>query len=51
MNGYLHILCVDARWHCFSLLLGRNDEAKKMYLEAEKMCREPDTKVYYNLGE
>ncbi|XP_025425724.1 Bardet-Biedl syndrome 4 protein homolog isoform X2 [Sipha flava] len=32
------------------LLLGRNDEAKKMYLEAEKMCREPDTKVYYNLG-
>lgn len=21
-----------------------------MYLEAEKMCREPDTKIYYNLG-
>ncbi|VVC24162.1 Tetratricopeptide repeat,Tetratricopeptide repeat 1,Tetratricopeptide repeat-containing [Cinara cedri] len=32
------------------LLLGRNDEAKKMYLEAEKMCREPDTKIYFNLG-
>jgi len=30
--------------------LGRNDEAQKMYLEAERMCREPDTKVYYNLG-
>lgn len=34
----------------FSLLLGRNVEAKKMYLEAEKICKEPDTKIYYNLG-
>ncbi|XP_050442968.1 Bardet-Biedl syndrome 4 protein homolog isoform X2 [Adelges cooleyi] len=32
------------------LLLGKNSEAQKMYLKADKMCKEPDTKVYYNLG-
>ncbi|XP_050521175.1 Bardet-Biedl syndrome 4 protein homolog isoform X2 [Daktulosphaira vitifoliae] len=32
------------------LLLGKNIEARNMFLEADKICKEPDTKIYYNLG-